>query len=374
MSLNSSPGHTLPPCIWVAIVVGVFSLWWPTGVMGQVDSEALAVSITTQPSASAIRPDLDLVHVTLSVEHHGQPLRQGHIFVKVLAPPRPSILSTDFPIVEETTLLELASDLRDGALTFDYLFPIRGTYAFDVTLSPVPGAPDFATTTLRQTMQLRENPTEVRNVWLLVIGLFGLGSFFGVVFARSAAARGELPGSAILLVIVLLTSGGVATRVEASEAPGPPVAPEAAGWTLQLHPTPGQATVGHIVQLAITLTKEGAIFPHATEIAIDVYHEEDEKTIFQTTILARNGKSSQGLQFFDGAPHQVTVRARPAGTDHATMTPLKAVLHMDVIGVQPPLAVRLRTLALFIGVLIVGMLVGFVVPLRGKETEGASVR
>ena len=35
------------------------------------------------------------------------------------------------------------------------------------------------------------------------------------------------------------------------------------------------------------------------------------------------------------------------------MTPLEAVLPMDVIGVQPPLAVRLRTLALFIGDLLV---------------------
>jgi hypothetical protein len=98
---------------------------------------------------------------------------------------------------------------------------------------------------------------------------------------------------------------------------------------------------------------------------------EDDKAVFETTTRAPTGSSFQRLQFFDGAPHTVTVTAQPVGQEQ--MTPLRAAFEMEVEGLQPPMAVKIRTLCLLIGILVVGMAAGFFLLGSSKERGVASV-
>ncbi|WP_143301557.1 hypothetical protein, partial [Candidatus Entotheonella palauensis] len=305
-------------------------------ILWAVEALAITVSISSTPPPQTIRPDADVARVTLAVQRDGQPLSHGRIQVKVTAPPRPSWLSADFPVVEATTLLDLASDLQDGAFSFDYLFPIRGAYTFDVALQPVADSPQFDPVTIQQSWQLHENPAEIRNVWLLVLGLFMLGGVFGLVLARSAQAK-----SALLMTVMLISTGLVMqaegdVRGQAGAAKTQQVVRGESGWMLQVDSTPAQGTVGEQVRFDIVLTKDGEVFAEATELSLELHHIEDDKSIFKTAILASKGETSQHLQFFDGAPHRVNITARPVAHDQAAQ-PLQAVFDMEVNGIQPPL-------------------------------------
>jgi hypothetical protein len=113
------------------------SLWALVLVLWTVEALAVTVSLSSSPPPETIRPDNDMAQVTLAVQQDGQPVQQGQLQVKVTAPPHPRLLSTDFPIVEATTLLDLASELQDGKFSFDYLFTLSGVYSFEFSLKYV---------------------------------------------------------------------------------------------------------------------------------------------------------------------------------------------------------------------------------------------
>ena len=362
-----------------ACFVCVWLLW---GTLGQADEATVSVEMASTPPLQRIRPNTDLAHVTLTVLLHGKPLGQGHIQLQLTAPPRPQVLATGFPRVEGTPLLVLDSEFRDGTFTLQYLFPIRGTYTFDLEISPVSGGPAFQPTSLRQTVRIAENPVVVRNAWLLIVGLFVLGGVTGVIFARSAAARERLLSRAIVGPLVLCCGALAPVSTVAADvghhmetaphgAPGHQVMRGDDGWELEVHSSPRPATVGHLVQLDIWLRKDGEVFAGMTQVALTVVNQEEAQAVVQTDLLARQGHTSQSLQLYDGAPHTITVTARPAGGEASGVAPLTAVLGLDVLALHPPMAVQIRMMALLLGVLVVGMVVGFFVPRAYKEQTGA---
>ncbi|SEN12730.1 hypothetical protein [Lihuaxuella thermophila] len=113
-------------------------------------------------------PDKHLVQVEVPVKGaEGSPVR-----VKMFAPPANFFPSTDFPVVEGTQLLDGTFRIRDGKISFQYLFPIRGTYRLVIEgMGP------------KRLMELdiEENPDEMRNAGMLISGLalfgFGCGYF-----------------------------------------------------------------------------------------------------------------------------------------------------------------------------------------------------
>src|SRR5207302_3663698 len=134
---------------------------------------------------------------------HGKPLSQGHIQVQLTAPPRTTVLATDFPRMEGTPLLALDSDLIDGMVTLQYRFPIRGTYTFDLEITPIPGGPVFPPTSLRQPVRIPEHPVMMHHTLLLVVGLFVLGVITGVLVSRYAAARAKRRSRALIGLLVV---------------------------------------------------------------------------------------------------------------------------------------------------------------------------
>ncbi len=359
-------------CHLMAHTAGLGCLMW---VLWALEAFAVTVSLSSSPPPNAIRPDHDIASVTLDIRHDGKPINHGRVRVGITAPPKPTWLSTDFPVVEATALLELVSEVRDGTFSFDYLFPIRGLYTFDVALEPVAGGAEFAPTTLQKSWQLYESPAEIRNVWLLVAFLFLLGGGFGLVLARSAHAKSALVLTVLLASTALGMRAESEVRMQTEITKTQQVVRAENGWALQVDSTPDQGTVGQQVRFDMMLTKDGEVFAEATELSFELHHIEDDKAIFKTHLLAPTGETSQRFQFFDGAPHRVLITAQPANSSQETGGPLhlRATFDMEVNGIQPPLGVKLRTLALLIGVLTVGMIVGWFCPVGRKETGGAAI-
>jgi hypothetical protein len=357
-------------------------VWWLGVALGQAEEAAVTVEIASTPPLERIRPNTDLARVTLTALLHGKPLGQGHMKVQLTAPPRTQVLATGFPRVEGTPLLALDSEFRDGTFTWQYLFPIRGTYTVDLDLAPVPGGPVFPPTSLRQTIRIDENPVVRRHAWLLVVGLFVLGVITGVIFSRSAAAR-ERRLSRTMVGPLVLCCGALASISPAAAHSGHPEhaahgAPERQvirgdhGWELEIHSSPMPATVGHLIQLAIWLRKDGEVFPGMTEVSIAAVNLlEEAQTVVETHILARQGHTAQSLQLYDGALHTIAVTVRPVGGEASGAALPTAVLNVDVLALHPPLAVQIRMMVILLGVLVLGMAVGFFVPYTYKEQASA---
>jgi hypothetical protein len=282
------------------------------------------------------------------------------------------VLSTGFPWVEGSPLLILDSEFSDGTFTLQYLFPIRGIYTFDLEITSVPEGPAFPPTSLRKTVRISENPVVVRNAWLLIGGLLIFGGIIGTIFARSAAAREKRLSCAIVSILLLycgalgpvntVAAHGGHTEGASYTAPERQVIQGDDGWELEIHSSPMPAIVGHLVQLAIWLRKDGEVFPGMTKVMTAVTSLEKGQTVVETSILARQGHAAQSLQLYDGTPHTIAVTVRPVGSDARGWLLPTAVLNVDVVALPPPFAVQLRMLAMLVGVLVVGMVVGFCAP------------
>ena len=105
-----------------------------------------------------------------------------------------------------------------------------------------------------------------------------------------------------------------------------------------------------------------------TKVTTTVTSLEEGQTVVETSIRARQGHTVQSLQLYDGAPHTIAVTVRPVGSDARGWIPPTAVLNVDVVALPPPFTVQLRMLAILVGVLVVGMVMGFCVPRTYKES------
>src|SRR5262249_23838828 len=207
--MSSNPRIALA-CVSTACVVGIWLLWVATG---QAEDAAVTVEVTSTPSLDRLHAQSDLARLTLTVWLHGKPLSQGRMQVQLMAPLHTPVLATGAPQVEGTPLLALNSELTDGMVTWQYRFPIRGTYTLDLEIAPVAGGPEFPPSRLRKTVHISENPAVVRHTWLFIIGLFVLGGITGVMVARAAAARRKRLRQAIVgpLVLCCGTLGPIST-------------------------------------------------------------------------------------------------------------------------------------------------------------------
>ncbi|MGG1596918.1 hypothetical protein [Paenibacillus naphthalenovorans] len=124
--------------------------------------------------AGAVRPDLDKATVELSIPA----IRDGSAHIRLRSPEK-KFVSTDFPWVEGTELIDSTVAIRDGKASFQYMFPIRGEYPLSVEWFDENGHPEgsrqFAVT-------IEENPKEVQNalIFMAMLAFFGLLAGFGL--------------------------------------------------------------------------------------------------------------------------------------------------------------------------------------------------
>jgi hypothetical protein len=359
--------------LWVSLT------WGMSAIAGQVERTGMTVDIVSDPPPEQLVPGVSLGRVTLHVFWREKPLERGHLTVKLLAPQRAEGFLSGLSHSAGGEVLQLASELRHGVFSFQYLFPMSGTYKVELELAPVPGGEGFSPTTLRKDFRVHGRPARGRFHWLMLGALFALGLSAGVVCSRRVKAGGK-PSSVAAVVsllgvchaVALLSTAAVGadhavnTRIDFPR--GPQVIKGGDGWELVVRPTPVQVSVGEPLQLTTLLRKDGQIFPEATEVSLNVYQLADDKPILRAHVMAPNGVSSQRLRLFDSAPHTCTVTARPTGRDLGSAVGLAAVLGIDVTPQSTSAGVDLRLLAIAVGVLGMGLIAGFLLPRLGGES------
>jgi hypothetical protein len=356
------------------------SLPWLSADDGPVAEAAVTIEMVTDPPREQIFPDTRPAQLTFKASVDGKPLDSGRLALQVIAPPRPMLLSTPFPAVEGTTLLQLTSDLTDGKFAAEYLFPINGVYTFNFDIAPGPHGRAVQPTTVRHSLHVQADPVTVRRGWLFRIALFSLGGIAGAWYALTVHAPKTLPSSAaiasgafIIGSLLLVT----ATLTFADHGPRQLVFPKGAqvihgdeGWAIEVRPTPEQAVVGELLDLAVTLTRGGQVFSGAMNVSLHLYNLKADQTVLRTSVVAPHGSTSQRLQLIASVPHTCTVIVRPVSGASEEPVTLTAVIGIEVTAAPTPISVKLRVMGLFVGVVGAGAAGGFLLASGVRKLPG----
>ncbi|HTF92277.1 MAG TPA: hypothetical protein VK632_04485, partial [Verrucomicrobiae bacterium] len=147
-----------------------------------VGSQDLNVYFKTTPRLELLRPFADPADLALLItDADGRPVNNATVNVRLDAPAPGRFFSTDMPIVEGTRLNEMTLKLRQGRVSWKYLFPIRGEYKLVVDVRAADGRQAARTFVFK----IRENESK----WLILgafsVALFVLGFGAGRIFTRT---------------------------------------------------------------------------------------------------------------------------------------------------------------------------------------------
>jgi hypothetical protein len=307
------------------------------------------------------------------------------IHLQIVMPSETPWLSTDFPIVEGKTLVEMETPLLpSGMWTLEPMLPIRGDYTIRA------GTSQDNKPAANQVLKLPvgENPTKYLNFALIAIVLFAVGFAGGAVIGgKQESAPGQLAptrvelllSGAAIIAIVAMSALAVSAEMgvhnqcvkrERSQGPDQLIAQNSkVAFTLSGdHDT----AVGDLAKFMVVVKDAHTDQPVANvPVKIAVTQLEDQFTDLAFT--ARTDASGQVIwkqTFFDGAPHKIDARLVGEWPD----PDLKIWQNVSVEPIHPPLFRRLVTLGYMLAFLIAGMFLGFHRPLISKEKRPLNQR
>jgi hypothetical protein len=97
------------------------------------------------------------------------------------------------------------------------------------------------------------------------------------------------------------------------------------------------------------------------EFEITFHHIEDGKDVFTSKVVSKNGQLNWGQQFFDGAMHKVTLKAKSPDDKFPA---LMAELNVDVEGIDPPSGVVIKSISFLLGIVLLGMIIGYLISVK----------
>jgi hypothetical protein len=317
------------------------------------------------------------VRLTLqAVDAAGQSLENAKIRLQILTPPKSPWFPTDFPIVEGTQLLNLEAIAPKGELQIQQILPIRGQYQLLVEVTPIV---ENAFTLFQQkiTLSVPENWIKYRNFGILALVLVTVGVGGGLVLGgQQEIPEGEiapprvrllLSGAIIVAIISLVFINITAELAESHTAhhkhhspqPEEPAIIQSQGIEARIVGDI-EATVGQLADLAVQVsnTQTGQPVTDAN-LNIKATSMEGEWVAFASQgVTDTKGQFKWEQQFFDGAPHKVTVEVFPQSQAIQQFSPLKVVKEVAVEGVAPPLQSRLIVLGYFTCFIVLGLVIG----------------
>ncbi len=269
--------------------------------------------------------------------------------IRLYAPPRGWLFSTDFPQVEGTPLLEMEMPAVTGNVEWEYVFPIRGDYRLEA------GVVDSVGNTAKRVFSLpiKESRTKLFYLGIFLTGLFLFGVMVGRLFTlRSGESR--ITGGLLFLVgsvpiICSATAQESTTKVAGDKE-----------FVVRLEVSP--ATVGELSQIRWRLSEAKTGLPYPTHLTLAITQLEKGEQIFSLKRLQTKGNLNFKFHFVDGSPHRVSGIAELKGRD-----PIRAEKVVSVTGVEPPKAISLRALVLFLAVVVVGLITGRLSRRGGKQ-------
>ena len=377
----------------VVCLVGIVFYGW----VGLSQHPQPSVKLTTSPVLGQIKPfeaesadPQPPVQLKLqALDRSGQALENAKIHITILTQPKNPWFTTDFPIVEGTTLLDMEALAPKGELKLQQMLPIRGDYRLRVKVTPVI---TDAFVPIQETLRLSvsENWVKYRNLGILASILFAVGIGGGwVIGNRQKIQPGEiapqrvrllLSGATVVAIAALLfvnisaefaQSHGSMAMSHMTEGTPPsdkPAKLSAEGLTVKLSGD-SSATVGQPAKLQVSVTDAKTNQP-VTDVALKVTTSQLENNWIAFAyegIPDRNGIFAWQQQFFDGAPHHIEVEVVPQANADRQFKPVQVAQNVAVEGVAPPLHIRLITLAYFTFLVGVGLLLGL--ELQRRRTQ-----
>ncbi|ARV58792.1 hypothetical protein BZZ01_09205 [Nostocales cyanobacterium HT-58-2] len=359
--------------------------------VGVSQTPAPKVLLTTNPPLERIIPfeaeaqkEQSPVTLTfLAVDAAGKPLENALIGLQILTPPTNPLLTTDFPIVEGTKLLQMEAVAPAGQLEIQQMLPIRGNYQLRVNVSPLV-ANAFAPYEQTLNLNVRENPVKYKYFAVVAAILLSVGLLGGwVIGGQEQLRQGEIAPQSVRLLLSGLTLIAIVTLLfinisaEVAEAHGSghssgteviaPSVQKSQGVEVQLEGDKN-ATVGKLANLALQV-KDATTGQPIKDVALHVkaIALEHGLTVFTYKGVADSeGKLTWQEQFFDGSPHKVEVEATPLRGSKRQFPPVKVAQSVEVEGIAPPMSVRLLGLFYFTALVGIGMLIGLLIQSKRK--------
>ena len=324
-----------------------------------------------------------------AVDAGGKLLTNALIKLQISTPPRNPLLTTDFPIVEGTELLELEAAAPNGKLEFQQMLPIRGNYQIQVNVSPLV-ANAFASYQQTLNLNVRENPVKYKFFAVIAAILLSLGLLGGwVIGGQEEIKEGEIAPQSVRLLLSALTVVAIVTLLfinitaEVAEAHGDAHSPKNEKIAPSISQSQGMevritgdklATVGRLANLAVEV-KDSTTGAAIKDVGLRVkaIALEDNLTVFAYQGFPNSeGKLIWQEQFFDGAPHKVEVEAISLPESSRQFPAVKVAQSMEVEGIAPPMYIRLIGLFYFTAIVGMGMAIGLLIqhrkelPVRGN--------
>ncbi|NEU78366.1 hypothetical protein [Nostoc sp. UIC 10630] len=337
--------------------------------------------------AEAEKPQSPVTLTLQAVDAAGKHLENTNISLQILTPPRNPWLTTDFPIVEGTKLLEIDATAPDGKLEIQQMLPIRGNYQLIVNVSPLVANP-FAPYQQTLNLNVHENPIKYKYFVVIAAILLALGLLGGwVIGGQEELQQGEIAPQSVRLLLSALTVVAIVTLLvinisaEVAEAHGSehhpssteviaPSSQKSQGLEISLDGDKN-ATVGKLANLALQL-KDTTSGQPITDVALQVkaIATEHNLTVFDYKgIPDEQGKFTWQEQFFDGSPHKIEVEATPLPGSNRQFAPVKVAQEVEVEAIAPPIYIRLIGLFYFTAFVGIGMAIGLLIQHRRTPRE-----
>lgn len=299
----------------------------------QVASDFIQVKIS--PDITLLRPLKDSATITVEVGGSpGDPADLVDLSLRLTAPPPGALLSTDFPLIEGTPLIDMAFSGVPGTLSWDYVFPIRGVYRLDVAAADAEGRRWHRTFELR----LRENPAKTAFLIGFAVALLILGFIAGRLFSSPATGVG-------VLMIALLIGAGAGANTNA-------VLPDGDVPQSTLAITPARVGTMSVIRWRVADSETGKPIP--AEVALRVVQREKGREIFRLNRQPTDGELDLSFQFTDASPHEVT--ATGFTRNQKRRTEKTTTVHVD--SAVPSFGIRVRPVLLFMLVVTAGLTAG----------------
>ncbi|MBW4466317.1 MAG: hypothetical protein KME07_12905 [Pegethrix bostrychoides GSE-TBD4-15B] len=349
-----------------------------------------AIQLQTDPPLNQVIPATAPTQLTLqAVDSNQTPLANANIQLRLLTPAKSPWFTSDFPIVEGTTLLELESAAPSGKLQFEQTLPIRGTYRAEVRVTPqLAGA--FEPFEQVISFAIPENPVKYRNLAILAVILLLVGLGGGWVLGGNQSpqageiapqpARMLLSGVTVLAIVVLLTINMSAELAESHAgnpmfptAPATPTVQQAQNVQVQLAGAT-ESTVGQLATQTVKITDAATDEPLPdVAVKLQVVGLEDNKPVFNFIGQSnQTGELTWQQQLFDGAPHQVTATVAPIAGSPRQFSPIRVAHRVEVEGIAPPLYIRFISLVYFTAFFTASLIAGIVLRRHWLQQSGSA--
>lgn len=339
--------------------------------------------------AEAKKPQSPVTLTLQAVDAAGKPLKNALISLQILTPPTNPWLTTDFPIVEGTKLLQMDAAAPDGKLEIQQILPIRGNYQLRVKVSPL-GEKVFAPYEQNLNLNVRENPVKYKYFAVVAAILLSVGLLGGwVIGGQEELRQGEIAPQSVRLLLSALTVVAIVTLIfinvsaEVAEAHGSghssdteaiePSFQKSQGLEIRLEGDKS-ATVGKLANLGLQV-KDAATGQPLKDVVLQIkaIALEHNLTVFTYKGLPDQlGNLTWQEQFFDGSPHKIEVEATPVPGSNRQFPAVKVAQEVEVEGIAPPMYIRLIGLFYFTAFVGIGMAIGLLIQHRRNPQPKAS--